>query len=108
MPNSAANLPEMGAALVYALMAAAGLLYAGVVYWLREVDPDHGLTPWLVVVGDGLVCAGLWLLAGTEAAWQMLILLAITGTPQIVGYTVWRTLCRRRAAQHEGERLGLR
>lgn len=48
MPNSAANLPEMGAALVYALMAAAGLLYAGVVYWLREVDPDHGLTPWLV------------------------------------------------------------
>lgn len=94
--------------MVYALMALAGLLYALVVYWLREADPDHGLTPWLVVVGDGLVVAGLWLLMGTEAALQLLVLLAIAGTPQIVGYTIWRTLGRRRAAERESQRLGLR
>jgi hypothetical protein len=94
----------MDAAALYTIMALAGLLYAAVVYVLREADPDHGLTPWLVVVGDGLVVAGLYLRLGAEAALELLLLLAIAGVPQIVGYTVARTRRRRRA----GERLELR
>ncbi len=92
----------MDAGLVYAVMALAGLLYAGLVYWLREADPDHGLTAWLVVTGDMLVAVGLWLRLGPEAAQELLVLLAITGVPQIVGYTVARTRRRR------GDKLELR
>jgi hypothetical protein len=90
-------------------MALAGLLYAALVWWLREADPDHGLTPWLVVVGDGLVCVGLYLRLGQEAALELLALLAIAGVPQIVGYTVARTRRRKSAAKPALDHdLGLR
>lgn len=98
----------MDAGLTYTIMLLAGLLYAGLVFWLREADPDHGLTPWLVVAGDALVAVGLWMRLGPEALLELLALLAITGVPQIVGYTVARTLRRRRSAAAESERLGLR
>lgn len=88
----------MDSGLVYVVMVLAGLLYAGLVYWLREMDPDHGLTPWLVVVGDALVAVGLWMRLGQDAAMELLILLALTGMPQIVGYTVARVRGKRAKA----------
>ena len=84
---------------VYVTMAAVGVAYAVLVYFLREQDPDHGLTPWLVVVGDGLIVVGMYWLYGAEVGVQLVLLLALAGAPQIVGYYVARIRQRKGASQ---------
>lgn len=82
-------------AWVYVGMVVVGIVYTLIVYWLREADPDHGLTPWLVVVGDGLIVAGMFLLFGADVAIGLVVLLTLAGAPQIVGYYVARIRAKR-------------
>lgn len=81
---------------IYVGMVVVGIAYAAVVYWLREADPDHGLTPWLVVVGDGVIVVGIFLLFGAEVAVALVTLLALAGAPQIVGYYIARIRNKRK------------
>jgi membrane protein implicated in regulation of membrane protease activity len=84
------------AAWVYVGMVVVGIAYAAMVYWLREADPDHGLTPWLVVVGDGLIVVGMFLLFGAEVAIALVTLLALAGAPQVIGYYIARIRSKRK------------
>jgi len=91
--TAAAALPIM-AALTFILAT----LYAIGVHWLKTRDPDHGITPWLVVVGVTLV--GLTY-AATVHAWQGLnaallhlgtlaLLFIVASIPMILGYYIGR------------------
>lgn len=81
---------------IYAGSLIIGIAYAALVYWLRTADPDHGLTPWLVVVGDGLIVVGIFLLYGADIAVALVTLLALAGAPQIVGYYIARIRTKQR------------
>lgn len=63
-----------------------GVLYAAVVRALRRRNPHHGYTPWLVVVGDGVVVAAFAALYGLEAGVALFLMFAAAGTPMIVEF----------------------
>lgn len=75
---------------VYLAAALLGIAFAAVVYVWRHVDPDHGVTPFWVVIGDALAVGFLALLEGIGPAVTLVAILTVLGLPQIVGYYIAR------------------
>lgn len=63
-----------------------GIAYAVVVRTLRRRNPQHGYTPWLVVIGVGAVVAVYTLLAGLEAGVALFLLFAAAGLPMVAEF----------------------
>jgi hypothetical protein len=72
------------------VLLACASLYAAAVHWLRHKDPDHGLTPFLVVIGNSMIIAAVYVTRGIEIAGWLLVLNAIAGAPMVISYYLWR------------------
>lgn len=67
-----------------------GIGYACLVRLVRTVSADHGLTPFLVVGGNFIGIALIWLMLGLEAAAVLLAVNIGSGLPMIFEYYHWR------------------
>jgi uncharacterized membrane protein len=82
--TSTANQPHIVSALLFLFIAASA--YAWLVRRLRQRNRDHNYTPWLVVVGNGLVVSVYTWLTTLEAGALLLICMAVAGAHMIVEY----------------------
>ena len=98
--NFTTNRLEIAAAC--ALLLVFGLAYAALVRHLRRRDPDHGYTPWLVVVGDAAIVVGFTTVTNLALGALLLTLMASAGMPMIWEYI------DSRAIEKEGKRAVLR
>jgi len=63
-----------------------GVIYAAVVRRLRRRPRAAAYTPWLVVVGDGVVVAAFASLYGLEAGVALFLMFAAAGAPMVIEY----------------------
>lgn len=76
--------------IVFILTACACVGYAMAVRWLRNNEPDHGLTPALVGGGNLILVVAVYFAAGIEAAAVLLGLNLVAGLPMGVEFYTWR------------------
>lgn len=91
------------AALTAALL---GLIYAVIVHWVYQTDPEHPYTAVLVMIGTTFTLAVALIVVPAHHIVIIAILFAITGLPQIVGSMIRDGQRRRRekaAARHHIE-----
>jgi len=80
-----------------------GTLYAILYYWMEIKEPDHGQTPWAVVIGVTFVgmlyFALLYTWTGLDTALRhisaLFLLFLMAGIPMIIGYYLMRYWIKR-------------
>jgi len=68
------------------LLLIVGIGYAWLVRKLRQRNPDHGYTAFLVVAGNLIVATGFAFVAGVQMAVVLVVCMGAAGVPMIVEY----------------------
>lgn len=87
--------------IVVLALALFGVAYAALVRRIRQRDPEHGYTAWLVVVGNAAIVIAYTLLVGLELGALLFTCMAAAGAPMVVEFGDWYLSRAERSRQQQ-------